>query len=148
MAGSIYYLVTPHVWVIEKILFGDITKLTAVGGINKSDIPVMIVQCSSDNIITTDNTSIYAHRDRITNPNVIIYFRDADDTTGHEYVFCSTEQRDYMAKAEKSWQAFREANNNATRQQWAREFNFDKDLANQLDLALMNRIMEIFNNAK
>jgi len=148
MAGGIYYLITPQVCIIEQIMFGNKAKLTAVDGINNTNIPIMIVQCSDDDIISADNTSIYAHRAKITNPNVIIYYREGNEATGHEYPFCSTEQRDYMIKAQNSFAAYKAENKNACRLTWAKEFNFNKELANQLDTSLMISINELFDNVR
>jgi len=83
--GSLYYLMTPQVWAMEKQLFGNTAKLTAVDGINKSSIPVMIVLCSDDDIIPANTISIYAHRGRITNPNVEIMYLKGEDAHGHYF---------------------------------------------------------------
>jgi dienelactone hydrolase len=148
MVGGLFYILTPQMWALEKRLFGNTANLTAVGGINKSGIPVMIVQCSDDNVITPSTTSIYAHRKEITNPHVEIIYRDGEDATGHEYTFCSKAQRDYYNWASKSWATYKAENENATKLQWANVINFDKDLANELDPDLMERINFLFNNAK
>jgi pimeloyl-ACP methyl ester carboxylesterase len=148
MLGSFYYLFTPQMWALEKQLFGDIANFTAVGGINKSNIPVMIVQCSNDDVVMPDSSSIYAHRGKITNPNAEIIYRDGENATGHEYIFCSKEQKAYIDWAKESWEAYKAENENATKLDWANVINFDKDLANELDLELMERINEMFNNAK
>ena len=150
MAGGFYYLVSPQLWLIEKIRFGNTAQLTAVDGINKAGIPVMIVQSSDDDSITPDDISIYAHRSKITNPNAEIVFFDGANASGHEYVFCSGEQREYMRLAISSWQEYRTGHQsitNSTLAQWAREYNFDKIKANELNPDLMERINTFFVNA-
>jgi pimeloyl-ACP methyl ester carboxylesterase len=146
--GNIYYILSPQMWALEKQLFGSTAKLTAVGGINKSGIPVMIVQSSDDDVITPTKTSIYAHRSEITNPNVVIVYLDGDDAAGHEYVFCSKAQREYMDAATDSWEAYEANNSNASRLQWATEYGFDKWKANELNAELMERINDFFNDNK
>jgi hypothetical protein len=148
MFGGWFYLLTPQTWAIEKLLFGDTTKLTAVGGINRSGIPVMIVHCSNDEFIPANTTSIYANRNKITNPHVKIIFWEGENATGHEYPFCTIQQKVYFDLAEESWQAYKAGYINPSRFQWAQEYNFDKTKANELDLDLMERINEMFNNAK
>jgi len=148
MVGGIYYTLSPQLWAIEKQLFGDMAELTAIDGINKSGIPVMIVQCSNDDVITPDGSSIYAHRGKITSPNAIIIYRDGENATGHEYTFCSKEQKTYIDWAKTSWQAYKEVHNNASIVQWANEVNYDKSKANELDADLMEQINVLFNNAK
>jgi predicted alpha/beta hydrolase len=148
MVGGFYYILSPQFWALEKQLFGETAKLTAVDGINKSGIPIMIVQCSNDDTITPTGTSIYAHRGEISNPNVEIIYRDGEDATGHEYVFCSKDQKAYIDWAKKSWEEYKIKHDNASRVQWAKEVNFDKSKANELDLNLMGQINTFFNNAK
>jgi alpha-beta hydrolase superfamily lysophospholipase len=78
LIGGIFYILTPQFWAIEKQLFGDTAKLTAVDGINKAGIPVIIIQGSDDDVILANTTSIYAHRSKITNPLVEIIYRDGE----------------------------------------------------------------------
>jgi hypothetical protein len=146
MVGGIYYLLYPQFWLIEKQLFGGMAKLTAIDGINKSGIPAMIVQCSNDDVITPNGSSIYANRGKITNSNAEIIYRDSENATGHEYTFCSREQKAYIDWAKASWKAYKAEHNNASIIQWANEVNYDKAKANELDPDLMERINEMFNN--
>jgi len=148
MVGGIYYLLYPQFWAIEKQLFGDMAKLTAINGINKSGIPVMIVQCSNDDVISPNGSSIYAHRGKITNSNAEIIYREGENATGHEYTFFSKEQKAYIDWAKTSWDAYKTEHNNASIAQWAKEVNYDKAKANELDMNLMERINVLFNNAK
>jgi len=83
--GGIYYIISPQVSALEKQLFGKTAKLTAVGGINKSPIPVMIALCSNDDIVPVSTISIYAHRKSITNPHVEIVYLDGEDAFGHYF---------------------------------------------------------------
>jgi len=148
MVGGIYHVITPQMWAIEKQLFGDTTNLTAIDGINKSGIPAMIVQCSNDDVITPNGTSIYAHRGKITNPNAVIIYREGENATGHDYTFCSKEQKAYIDWARASWNEYKAGHNNASIIQWAKEVNYDKAKANELDPDLMEQINVLFNNAK
>jgi len=90
-AGGVYYIISPQILAIENQLFGDTAKLTAVDGINKSNIPVMIIQCSDDEIVTND-VSIYAQRDNITNPHLEIVYLEGDDAFGHYFKYYPKEE--------------------------------------------------------
>ena len=147
-AGDFFYLLYPQLWAIQKLRFGNAINLTAVEGINKTSIPVMIVHSSNDEVISAKTTSIYAHREEITNPNLEIIFLDGDDAAGHEFVFCSKERREYMKTANENLQKYRAENKDASLSQWAEKYNFDKNKANELNGELMERINEFFNNAK
>jgi pimeloyl-ACP methyl ester carboxylesterase len=141
---GIVYVLSPHIWAIEKQLFEGAAKFTAIDGINKSGIPVMIVQSVDDKVIPANTTSIYAHRGEISNSRVEVVFRNGESAAGHEYTFCSNAQKEYMNFAVKSWEAYKAKNANASMLQWAEEINFDKDLANELDPELMERINNFF----
>jgi len=147
-AGVFYYLLSPHFWTIERLKFGKTMKLNAVDGINKVGIPVMIVHSSDDKVISAKTTSIYAHRDKITNPNMEIIYFDGEDVSGHEYVFCSNEMRQYRRIANEDLQKYLAENENSSLSQWAKEYNFDKVKANELNGELMERINIFLNNAR
>ena len=147
-AGVFYYGAIPQMMLLQKLLFGKVTKLNAVDGINKAGVPVLIVQCSDDFLIPAATTSIYAHREKITNPHVEIIYRDGEDATGHGDVFHSRKQREYMNWADKNWESYKAEHSNASRAEWAREINFDKALAGELDASIMERVEKLFESAR
>jgi uncharacterized protein len=151
MVGNAFYLFTPQTWAIEKQLFGEKAKLTAVDGINKAAIPVMIVHSSDDEIISAKRSSIYAHGSQINNPNVKIVFFDGENASGHDRVYGSKKATEYMKLATKSWEAYIAEHgyvSKATLAQWAEEYNFDKTIANELNMELMEMVNDLFNGAK
>ena len=146
-AGFLYRLISGRVRIIEKQLFGDAVYLTSVDGINNTNIPVMIIQSSDDDVIFADSISIYAHRDKITNPNAQIVFLDGENAAGHGFVFYTNEQREYANWAESNWKTYKRRKRNPSARQWEQDVNFDVLLANQLNIGLMERINEFFLNA-
>jgi len=148
-AGKKINMLKPYLEKIENQRFGDAVQVTAIDGINKTDIPVMIVQCSDDSVIRTKTTSIYAHREKITNPNVQIVYRDGDNATGHQRVYASSKQQEYIKWANSNWKTYYQAaHKKASLTQWAREVNFNKALANEIDTNLMNCINDFFIKAR
>jgi pimeloyl-ACP methyl ester carboxylesterase len=148
-AGKKFNMVKSHLRKIETQRFGGAVHLTAVDGINKTNIPVMIIQCVDDDFIRAETTSIYAHREKITNPNVQIIFKEGEDASGHNRVWASKEQQAYMKWVNTNWKAYYQENNkNVSLIQWAEEVKFDKKLANELDASLMQRINEFFEQAR
>ena len=77
-----------------------------------------------------------------------IIYREGENATGHEYTFCSKEQKVYIDWAKANWDAYKARHNNASIAQWTKEVNYDKVKANELDMGLMERINVLFNNAK
>ncbi|MDR1867637.1 MAG: alpha/beta fold hydrolase [Treponema sp.] len=155
LVGNAYYFLYPQLWAIQKALFGDAMNKTAVDGINKSDLPVMVVHGKDDDTVSASKTSIYAHRGEITNPHVEIVYKDGDYGTGHVNVFYSRERQDYADQcksalesflADKSWSSDDELND--LKVQWAEEYGLDKFRFYELDSALMTQINDMFNAAR
>ena len=69
--GSFAYLDSPIMLLHQTSLFGKTAWDSAVNGINKASIPVMIIHGTQDNTISYTGASIIAHRDEITNPKVV-----------------------------------------------------------------------------
>jgi len=147
-AGSFYHLLAPYFWTIQRSYFGKTMKLTAVDGINKTTIPVMIVQSADDNLIYAATTSIYAKRKKITNPRVEIVYFEGEDVSGHQHVYYSKAAREYRQTANENWQRYSAENDNASLSRWAQEYNYNKIQANELNSELMQRINLFFINAR
>ena len=79
----------------QRSIFGEWLNYDGVGGINSVDIPVFIAQGLHDTLIPHDSLSITAHADKITNPNVQIYYVDGlqGDHTNLMYSMPATEYR-------------------------------------------------------
>jgi len=144
-AGGLFFLLGPHFWAVQRHLFGDAAKLTAIDGINKAGVPVMIVQCRDDDIILATAASVFAHRYRITNPNVELILREG---IGHEFVFSSPAQRRYMEWVALSWSEYSARHRGASIFSWAEQSGFCKARANELDPELMERIHGFFYAAR
>ncbi len=74
-------------YIEHLFLFGKYATLTAVDGINRANIPVMLIHGTGDELVKFDITGIVAHRDEITNPNVVIYPMSDAGQDGHMSIF-------------------------------------------------------------
>jgi alpha-beta hydrolase superfamily lysophospholipase len=154
MVGNDAYVLYPHFWAIHRLTFGGAMDISAVDGINaKPDVPVMIVQGKDDETVLANTTSVYAHRDEITNPNVTIIFNE-DYGTKHNNVFSSQAAIDYNEQVQAAFEAFSEgkkADTEAEMEAIKRAFNeehpVDKQLICQLDEGLIQRIEAFFDEA-
>ena len=139
-AGAFFKLLSPHFWAIHRVKFGSVMKFTAVDGINKANIPVMIVHSSDDRLVSDKSTAIYAYRDKITNPYVELVYFDGEEAAGHEFVFYS----ETIRLANQSMRKYRAETPNPSFAQWVEEYQFDKIAANELNGELMERINTFF----
>ncbi|MDR1185231.1 MAG: lysophospholipase [Coriobacteriales bacterium] len=157
VAGAGFYLLYPHLWLIQKMTFGPAMDVSAIDGINATDIPVLVIQGANDEAITADGISIYAHRDEITNAATEFLLTDGD----HEYPCASEDARRYQSQTQESWAVFEqrpeikadlESNDmeriQSPKEQFAREIDFDKPLYNQLDESIIERIEALFDQTR
>ena len=85
--GKAIALLRPFAYLEHLFLFGKYATLTAVDGINRSNVPVMLVHGTGDELVRYDITGIVAHKDEITNPNVVIYSMSNAGQDGHSSIF-------------------------------------------------------------
>ncbi len=85
--GPVGYLLYPFAFLENKTTFGRLASLKAVDGINKSEIPVVIVHGSDDKLIPPDRVSILSCAGEITNPKVVYHIMDKPNQDGHTSIF-------------------------------------------------------------
>lgn len=82
--GALAYCNYPFLWLYQTMLFGkDVMNLKASEVIGQVDTPVLVVQGKDDEVASTHQYSIYAHRDEITSENVSYYVCDEPKFDGH-----------------------------------------------------------------
>ena len=95
MVGSAGPLLHPFVWLWNKLRFGKYANLSAVEGINKSGIPVLVVHGNDDETISYEGSSIISKKEKITNPNVEYYVFSDPRFNGHSSYFNTPEYVEY-----------------------------------------------------
>ena len=98
MVGSIGNLAYPHLWLHQRLLFGRNANLSAVAGINNRDVPIMIIHGTDDMLISYDRAGIIAHRNEITNPNVLFILQNSTHHNAHMNLLMSEEASAYIKK--------------------------------------------------
>ena len=96
--GKATALLRPFAYLEHLILFGKYATLTAVDGINRANIPVMLIHGTGDELVRYDITGIVAHRDEITNPNVIIYPMSDKGQDAHCSIFHNAKSVEEIAR--------------------------------------------------
>ena len=96
--GKATALLRPFAYLENLFLFGKYATLTATDGINRAGIPVMLVHGTGDELVRYDVTGIVAHKDEITNPNVVIYPMSDAGQDGHMSIFHNKESVEEIAR--------------------------------------------------
>ena len=96
--GKATALLRPFAYLEHLILFGKYATLTAVDGINRANIPVMLIHGTADELVRYDITGIVAHKDEITNPNIIIYPMSDQGQDAHSSIFHNAKSVEEIAR--------------------------------------------------
>jgi len=143
--GFLSGLAYPYLWAYQRILFGSDAARTAVAGINNTDIPVMIIHGTEDDVVLYDGASIIAQMGRITNPNVIAISRSAQDQNGHNNLLRDLSAMPMINELNQLWgAAIREHDGVVPTDVRDELFAWIRPYASALDPELMNRINEFF----
>ncbi len=94
--GKMTVLLYPFAWLDTFMTFGKYVSLSAVRSINKSEIPVMVVQGAGDDLVTPTGASVMAHADQITNPHVVYRIMSDSGQDGHISLFYHKDSLSYI----------------------------------------------------
>jgi uncharacterized protein len=144
--GILGYLEYPFLVNYQSWLFGDKAKLTAVHGINRSDIPILIIHGNGDESISYTGASIISHRDEITNPNAEFFTASKENHNGHKSLFRSDAAIEYNNKANQEYQELFDKYKGDLPDEVRAQFykNLDKHQTSELDPEFMNEINRFF----
>lgn len=146
MMGGFAYIEYPYEWAYQTMLFGKTARLTAVDGINRTDIAVMIIHGDADDTISYGGASIMAHKSEIINPNVIYETRSAKNHNGHNDLFISDAASEYINQINEEYKALYDSYNGNIPDDVKAEFyaGIDKFQTSELDADFMNNINSFF----
>ena len=131
----------------QTMLFQDYTKLTAVKGINSTNIPVFIAHGNRDFVISFYHQSVISHRDEIRKENVT-YYVGTGAHAGHNTILHSERAVAYQKQVEKELkQLKKEYDRDLTPQEQA-EFckGVNHALYSEVNEELMQAILRMFNS--
>ena len=98
--GIMGNILSPYAMLYMNIRFGNMAHFSAIDGINSTDIPVLVMQGTTDEYYGSVS-SIYVHRNMITNPNCTVKVMDEKNHNGHYDYFLSDDAVKYRALLEK-----------------------------------------------
>ncbi len=146
MSTPLAMLETPFLQIYNTAAFGDKAGLSAVDGINSSQIPIMVIHGENDATVSPTGAGIIAHKDSVTNP-------DAQFITvknrGHNDVFFSDRAVKYAESLGEEYLALCERYGTEPTDEAKEEFysQIDKNLSGELDKAMFESINEFFENS-
>lgn len=138
----------PFVWIYNKLMFGRYSDLSAVDGINKSGIPVLVVHGTNDQTVRYDGAAIMNQQSRITNPNVQYVTMDKTRRKGHNSYLYSAKTIKYIRKKldpQFNLMLKQYKGNIPNKALEAFYRSVDKKLANGVNGELLDRITDFFD---
>jgi len=101
VVGPLAYGNYPIMWLYQKVLFGKYGCMKTADCIEKSDIPVLVVQGSADTTATPTDTALYADKEDISSPRVEYYLCDKEGQNGHTDLLFDPDQTANNALVDK-----------------------------------------------
>jgi pimeloyl-ACP methyl ester carboxylesterase len=149
MLGVLSFLLYPLGRLCQFVLFGKSARLTAVNGINRSGIPVMIVHGEEDKIISYTGAAIMAHKEQIKNPNTVFLTRNEADQNGHSDMHMTAHANRYRAQKDNELKALKDRFDGNVPREALKEFydGLDRAKANELDLWFMGEVSDFYERS-
>lgn len=124
--GFAYPVIKPFNSLFINIEYGSDKDLSAVNGINSTDIPVLVISAEEDSFYG-GASPIYNRRDEITNPNCTFILMDKENHNGHYDYFLTDEALEYQKDTPDT--------------------EIDKELYMEHDKEVMQLIIDFFDSA-
>lgn len=150
IAGIWAYVAFPFMMLHQRLCFGKKMDITAVDGINKANIPVLLVHGSKDPTVRVDGSAIISLKEEITNPKVQYVLWDKEQQNGHLDVLYKAGAKAYGLQISKEYSALLKKTKNQLTMEDKAEFfaNVDKVKSSAPNEELMDRIAAFFEESK
>lgn len=144
MIGNFIYIASPFLSLYEYIKFGSASLLTGVNGVNKNQIPILLLHSEDDPTVSI-KSSVVSHKDEFTTPLISIgVYTDK----GH-YITESYEAKEYINKKNEEGKELEKTYNQKIPKEILDQYykSVDKTLKHALDTEVMDRIVAFFDEA-
>lgn len=146
MMGGFIDIQYPYLWLYQRILFGKTASLNAVDAINHSNVPVLIVHGTEDELVAYDGSAIIANIGAITNPNVRTLSLSEPGRNGHDNLFRSDAAINYIEEINGSYRGLYTQYEQNIPYEVRQEFysKIDRALAQEINRELMDEFHAFF----
>ena len=146
MMGRFIYLQYPSLWLYQRFLFGSAASLSADVAIRSTDVPVMLIHGSEDEMVSFSGSSIVAAVRQDTPSNVHLLIRDQTDRNGHNNLFRSAGALAYIEDINHDYRKLYEQYEQNIPYDVRQDFYamIDRARAQQLDEGIMGDIQSFY----
>lgn len=145
--GPFSYILAPYISLYQKMLYGKTASFSAVNGINRSNVPVMLIHGDHDTRVLYNGSSIIAHKEKISNKNVTYVTCSEERHNGHGDFFYSDTALKYGQEINKQYVKLNKKYNGNIPNEIKKEFydSIDRLLINEVDFEFMTKINDFFD---
>ena len=149
IAGAWTYLALPFMVLHQRLFFGKKMDIMAVDGINKADVPVLLVHGSKDPTVRLDGSATFSLKEEITNPKVQYILWEKEQQNGHLDVLYQAGAKAYGLQISKEYSELLKKTKNKLNEEDKAEFfaNVDKERSSAPNSELMEQIVDFFEKA-
>ena len=99
--GRAVLVFLPFVRIWLWMRHGRLGSLTAVKGIDKGEVPVLLVHGTADEVVTADRVSIAREAGHLKNPNVRVLWMDAEGQNAHGSILRHKDSISYIEEVDR-----------------------------------------------
>ena len=149
MMGGFAYVEYPYIYIYQKIIFGQDLSVSAVEGINNTDVPILIIHGSEDTTVNFDGAATIAYKDEILNPNVEYKVCSNDRQNDHIMLFVTLDAIDYYDEVNERYDELYDRYDGEIPEDIEADFyaGIDKQRMSQLDEAFMADVLDFYEEA-
>lgn len=149
IAGKWAYVAIPFMRIHQRLVFGKKLDITAVDGINKADVPVLLVHGSEDPTVRLDGAATFSCKEEIVNPKVQYLLWEQEGQNGHLDVLYKAGAKAYGLQISKEYSGLLKKTKNKLTEEDKAEFfaNVDKVRSSAPNEELMQKIVEFYEGA-
>lgn len=146
MVGKWAVVAIPFMVVHQRLFFAKKMDIAAVDGINKADIPVLLVHGSEDPTVRLDGSATFSCKEEITNPKVEYLLWEVEQQNGHLDVLYKVGAKAYGIQISEEYQTLLKKTKNKLAEEDKAEFfaNVDKERSSAPNEELMEKIVEFY----
>jgi len=142
--GKWSVIVFPFVVLQQRLAFGKKLDITAVDGINKAGIPVLLVHGSKDTTVLADGSALIARKEEISNPKAKYLLMEKDKQNGHLDLLFTVDAMEYRMQMEKEQEQLLKNKNLTDKDMEAFFSGVDKTRSCVVNEELFGQIAEFF----
>ena len=149
ITGVLAYVLAPFMVLHQRLAFGRKLDITAVDGINKAGIPVLLVHGSKDSTVRIGGAATISCKEEITNSKVQYLLWEKEGQDGHLNVLYSVEASEYGKQIGKEFEQLLKKTKNKLTEEDKKEFfdTIDKAKSSVTNEELMQKIVEFYEAA-